>query len=339
MQFPQIPVHKKFGKNDLTPEQEAMNEAIAMRQDISKKNEKILRECRDFYFKAFKFLKNIDLSKITVNEAEAIRKYLDQVFNFKGIIRNDIFFKYCYRITLVKDAFLEDDKVRNPGFISHPPLELVKKMGVYNRANSSNTTVLYCSFHPDIALLEIKPQIGQRIIISEWFKESDEPFVSYPIANRDIKVNEGLLRTAWAFDQVMGQYHPYFRSIWQQYFDFIGTEFIKTIPIANEKKFEYLFSAYFADKVLDNKYAEGDPTPLYDCVIYPSIAATHKTDNIAIHVDSVKKLRPVFMEDCIVVNTRYDNFEATPPNKSLIDRAVVRSSEVIENGRIIWSDD
>ncbi|MEI7585250.1 RES domain-containing protein [Runella sp.] len=337
MKFPQIPIYKEYGKNDFTPEQLALQEALD-KVEVSKKNEKILRECRDFYLKSYKFLKNINLSKITLNEAEAIIKFLEKIFNFHGIIWNDIHFKYVYRITVVNDIFLEDDKVRNSNFLGHPPLDKIKDIGVYNRANTPNSTVLYCSFHPNIALLEIKPKVGQRIIITEWYKESEKPFNSYPILKKDTDINEGLVRASKAFDKTMAQENHYLRSILNQYFQFIGSEFVKDTPIVSPKKFEYLYSAYFADKVLENKFAVGDPTPHYDCIIYPSIAATHLTDNLAIHPESAKKLKPVFMEDCIVVNTRYDHFDLTS-GKSVIDRQVLRSAEVIDDGKIIWSDD
>lgn len=337
MQFPQIPTHKKYGKNDLTPEQLALQEALD-KGEVSKKAEKILRECRDFYLKSYKFLRKINLSKITSSEADAIKKFLDELLNFQGIIRNDLHFKYVYRITIVDDLFLEDDKVRNSEFLGYPPLDIIKKRGVYNRANTPNSTVLYCSFHPNIALLEIKPKVGQRIIITEWFKESDEPFNSYPILKRGMDVNEGLVKASKAFDKTMAHENLYFRSILNQYFQFIGSEFVKDTPIISPQKFEYLYSAYFADKVLENKFAVGDPTPHYDCIIYPSIAATHLTDNLAIHPESAKKLKPVFMEDCIVINTRYDDFDLTS-DKSVIDRHILRSAEAIDKGRIIWSDD
>jgi hypothetical protein len=346
MQFPQIPEQKKYNnRSHMTPEQEAMLAAINDPYNLSKKNEKILRECRDFYLKALKFLKNIDLSKINEKDAKDIKSYLNTIFNYRGVLRNNIYFKYLYRITLVRDHFLEDGKVRDPGFIGYPPLDIIKKIGIYGRANSTETTVLYCSFSENIALLEAKPRVGDRIIISEWIKESDEPFVSYPILSNNIQINEGLVKAYRSLDKTLSGYPDLLKRINMLYFDFIGGEFVKDIPVVHINKFEYLFSAYFSDKVLtgeENKAQDGNNFQ-YDCIIYPSIAAKHRTDNLAIHPNSVHKLRINSLRDGIVTATNYDNCQEEDfdinSQISVIGGKETRILASIENGRIIWSDD
>lgn len=346
MQFPQIPEHKRYNnRSRMTPEQEAMLAAINDPDNLSKKNQKILRECRDFYMRALKFLKNIDLSKINEKEANEIKSYLNRIFNYKNLISNKIYFKYLYRITLVRDNFLENGKVRSPGFIGYPPLDIVKKIGIYGRANSIERTVLYCSFSENIALLEAKPKVGDRIIISEWVKESDEPFVSYPILSNNIEINEGLVKTYRSVDSTLSGYPDLLKRIHMFYLNFFSEEFAKDIPVVHINKFEYLFSAYFSDKILtgtDVKGQDGDDFQ-YDCIIYPSIASKHRTDNLAIHPDSVHKLRINSLREGIVTATNYetsqeDDFDINS-QITVIGGVESRVSDRIEDGRIIWSDD
>lgn len=338
MHFPLIPQSKIFApKEKTTLEQDALLKAIQLHQ-LTKKEENTLRECRDFYVKAYKFLKRINLSKISDGEARQIKIFLDQIWHFVAYIQNDIYFDYVYRVTTVKNDFLEDGKVRNISFVKNPPLELIKQFGVYGRANTSDSTVFYCSFHPDIALMEIKPPVGQRIIISQWQNTSGKPFVSYPIADKKVLINEGVIMARQAAEKALENIHPYAARIMDSYYNFLGSEFVKDIAVTSQKKYEYLFSAYLSDVILSKKYEKTGIKNSSDCIIYPSIAMKHRTDNLAVRDSSVQKLKPIFMEDCVVRETYYDNFSFDSPN-GVILRQVHRSSEILDGDRIIWSDD
>ena len=109
-----------------------------------------------------------------------------------------------------------------------------------------------------------------------------------------------------------------------------------------------MYSAYFSDITLLNS-VKPVPHPIepisdYDCIIYPSVAANHATDNIAIKPSSVNRLKPVYLEDIIVATTDYGNaiiYENDFPEKIdlPIGRIILRTSNNINNGKIIWDDD
>lgn len=87
-----------------------------------------------------------------------------------------------------------------------------------------------------------------------------------------------------------------------------------------------------------------EPISDYDCIIYPSIAARHAADNIAIKPSSVNRLRAVNLEDVIVATTDYGNtiiYENEYPEKIAlpIGRQVLRTSNNIDKKKIIWNDD
>ena len=338
--FPRLPLAKTFGQMT-TPEQDVIMKLV-QRKQINKQEEEILIEAIEFYKDAFAYLKSIDLSLVNENDADKIIGFLKSVFNMQITIQNKINFYNVFRVTTVKDTFLENGKVRDVGFISYPPQQIIEQQGVYGRCNSPKSTIFYCAFEPGVAILETKPQIGQRIIISHWHNDNGKDFFSYPIANNKTIDNESLKSATKAFQDRMQYNHPLFAKILDLYFDFLSSEFVKDIEIKNPKKYEYLYSAFFSDWMLENNFKPVDhpvePIKHYDCIIYPSIAINYKSENLAIVPSSVSKLRPIFLEDSIVIKTMYDNPDLTN-NKLPIARQVLRKSTKIENNSISWSDD
>ncbi len=338
--FPALPKAKTYGKQT-THEQDVLMKLVQLAQ-ITKTDEETLLEAIEFYKKAFAYLKSIDLSTIDDNNADKIIAFLKTVFNMQLIIQNKINFYDVFRVTAVKDAFMDNGKVRDTAFITYPPQKIIEALCVYGRCNSPKSTVFYCSFEPGVAVLETKPQVGQRIIIAHWYNENAKDFITYPITNNKAIDNDSLKLATKSFEERKKYNHPLFAQIMDMYLDFLSSEFVKDIEIKNPKKYEYLFSAFFSDWILENKFAPIDypvePIKRYDCVIYPSIAIRHKSENLAITPASVSRLRPIFLEDSIVVKTMYDNPDLSN-NKLPIVREVLRKSTKIEVNKITWSDD
>lgn len=338
--FPALPPAKKYG-NMTTPEQDVIMKLVQL-QKINKQEEATLIEAIEFYERAFAYLKSIDLALVDDNDGEEIISFFKSVINMHIITQNKINFHNVFRVTTVKEAFLENGKVRDVSFISYPPLEIVEQLGVYGRCNSPTSTVFYCAFEPGVAVLETKPKVGQRIIIAQWHNDKAKDFISYPITNNRTIDNESLKAATKAFQDRMHYNHPLFAKILDLYFDFLSSEFVKDIEIKNPKKYEYLFSAFFSDWILENRFKPHDhpvePIKHYDCVIYPSISINYRSDNLSIIPTSVSKLRPILLEDCIVVKTMYENPDLIN-DKLPIVRKVLRRSIKIKNNKIFWSDD
>lgn len=344
--FPEIPVSKIYNGRT-TPEQNAQMKLIHG-EKLTAADVNALQESVLFYEQAYPFLKNINLSALTENDKDEIVRFVNKMLNYNVIIQNNVRFKNVFRVSFVKEDFLENGKLRDTGFISYPPLPVVQKLRKYGRANSNDTTCLYCAFNPVIALLETKPKAGDRIIISQWLKDDDSPFVSFPIVNNNAVVNEGVIKGTKKFKERMAYNHPLFARTLDLLFEFLGSEFVKNVPIVNVNSYEYLYSAYFSDKVLKSTLKPvphpTEPILNYDCVIYPSVAANHRTDNLAIRPESVKRLRPVLLREISATATDYENaviYENDyPDNLPLpIKGEVLRTSTVINNGRIVWNDD
>lgn len=339
--FPEAPSSKTYG-DKTTPEQDVIMKLVTQ-QKIDSNEEEILKEATKFYQEAFKNLKAINLSEIEEEDLEEIFSFLRVVFNMNLTIQNKINFYLVYRVTVVKDFFLENDKVRNVEYIKNPPLEIIKKNGVYGRANSPKSTIFYCAFQPGVAVLETKPEVNDRIIIAEWLNENAKDFISYPITNNKTIKNESLEFATKAFQERMTHNHPLLAEILDLYLGFLSSEFVKDIKVTHAKKYEYIFSAYFSDMVLDNSFEPIDhpiePIKHYDCIIYPSIAVGHKFENLGILPESLKKIKPVKLQEILVKETFYNNTDMINDEALPIAGEILRTATEFDGDRIIWDDD
>ncbi|WP_285008830.1 hypothetical protein [Pedobacter faecalis] len=134
--------------------------------------------------------------------------------------------------------------------------------------------------------------------------------------------------------------HPLFARILDLLLEFISSEFVKNTPVISPKRYEYLYSAYFADEMLDNSF-EPVPHPVeelarYDALVYPSIANKYETENLAIMPESVKKLIPHQFLDCQVLSLEPSELNGEPIP---ITVSILRKSYYIEGDLVIWEDD
>ena len=329
LNLPKLPPSKTYGELT-TPEQDVLRKLIQLQQ-ISKEEESILTEAIQFYKALYEYLQSIPLGTLSDKDAEELKEYLRKGINMDLWPKNKISFHNVFRVIYVRDEFLEHDKVRSVNFISYPPLDIIKRLGVYGRANTPESTVFYCAIYPEVALLESKPEVGQRIILAQWHNDKAEQFVSVPITNNKSIDNESLKAATKAFEEIKAANHPLFAEILDLYFAFISSEFVKDGPVVHAKKYEYFYSGFYSDAILNG---QND----INCLIYPSVAHQHKSENLAIIPASVQKLRPLVLQDCIVEKTyykEYDDNEVTQP----AELKILRESKGIDNGRIIWNDD
>jgi hypothetical protein len=241
-----------------------------------------------------------------------------------------------YRVSFVRYEFLEKGKVRNPVYLKYPSLKIVKRKGVYNRANTNERTVFYASFKKNVAIMESKPAVGARIIITVWKNITGEPFNSYPITNLSIE-NEGVRKATKVFKETKKANNPLFAEIMDLVLGFLSSEFVKECEIKSSKRFEYLYSAYFADKILTPNNID-DLTPNIDFIIYPSVAWKHQYENVALIPDTVNnKLKLIKAHEYKVEETYYGN--SLQKDKMPVKLKCIREADWIENNLIIWDDE
>lgn len=333
--FPDIPQSKVF-KDLLTSEQTALDNYIK-NSKFTQDEEKTIQECIDFYKKAFDYLKSLPLTDFTADDAKKVWSYLDSVFNFKLLVDNEGNFEVAFRVTIVRESFREKGKVRHPKYLYNPPLSVNQERGIYNRCNSPNSTAFYAAFHENVALRETKPQKGDTIIMTTWKNVNGSPFVTYPISHALIANNTGNDKATKAFEKTMENHHPLFREHFKTILAFISSEIVKDKEVVSEKKYEYLFSAYFSEHILKENNPK-DPTPNFDFIVYPSVAYKHLEDNIVVPERTLHRLKPIYLQEFEVLETYYDkplSLTDVPADLKLIREA----STWITKDLIIWDDE
>ncbi len=338
MTLPEIPVCKKWNGNT-TPEQKILKK-IELGHQLTKEEIEILECAYEFYGEAFTAMKSVKLSEINHKQANILKQYLKDVVNIELIFQNSVTIGLVFRMTWIAGYNEEDGKVRDSKFLSYTPLEVVKTNKKLGRANTDASTCLYLAETAQVAIFECKPSPGERIIISGWTTVEDKPLIMYPI-NTPYKVNLGVRKATDALDKHLYDSNQYFARMIKVIQDFIGAEFIKDEPITNEFRYEYLYSAYFADKVMNSEITVLDDRSSpqldqYDGIIYPSIATQYNYDNIAVRESSVPKLKPIFCHEYLVNKTGYDSFDGTA-NHLPFEGDLIRNSIRIDN-RIVWND-
>ena len=276
--LPVIPACKICFSDKNNPEIDAMFKC-QNEESLTTKDEEALKEAIVFYRNLFSVLKAINLTTLMLDDAILLQKYLDQAIDFSLLVRNDATFNRIYRITLAENSFREKGKIRNTKYLKYPPVEVVKKAQRYNRSNTFNKTVFYAASNWHISLLEIKPQPGQKIIMSVWEPRTDELFNCYPISNTSIN-NDAVKEATEQFQLHKMTIHPLCAEILDMILAFLASEFVKDVKTINPNRLEYLYSAYFSDVILGPIISD-DESAICDFIRYPSIAWNHKLDNIA----------------------------------------------------------
>lgn len=339
LNLPKIPDCKKYiGKS--TPEQDILFK-VQNGHQITSQEIKILDCAYGFYNQAFSALKAVNLSDVDYKQAEILQKYLGNIINVEFALQNRITIGLVYRMIWVADYNEEDGKVRNPEYLSFTPIDIIKANKKLGRANTNKSTCLYLAETAQVAVFECKPSSGDRIIITGWTTREYNPLIMYPI-NSSLKVNLGVQKATDALDKNLYDSNQYFARMIKRIENFIGSEFVKDIPITSEFGYEYLYSAYFADKVMNSELtiADENNSPLlgnYDGIIYPSIATQYNYDNIAVRESSVPKLKPNFCQEYLVRKTDYDSFDGNS-DQLPFEGDLLRESKSIRD-RIVWNDD
>jgi hypothetical protein len=335
--LPPIPSSKLFIDNSTTEERIATSHFLT-NNSPDEKYLSTVKSTVDFYKKCFTHLKQIDLCSLSDTQHEKLIDYLNYVLNSSPIINNEITVEHIYRVTIVRDKFLENDKLRDTKFLSYPPLDIVREKGVYNRANSPSTTLFYASLTPQVAIREIHPNEGERIILSTWQNKFKKPLNAYPICLTAGIHNEYADRNNYAFEEICKTLHPTMAEWMECFFSFFSSEFIKESEPKSPKRYDYLFSAFLSDRLLQ-PFPEPTNMSSFDCIVYPSVAWNHIPDNLAIIPDVINKNIYCLIDtkEYEVLNTWYD--KKIDLNQYPADLKFIRQSITIENNLIRWNDD
>lgn len=336
--LPEIPPSKKYVNELFTPEMLAVTKC----KDgyvINESEKLILREAIEYYKHLFPALKQINLTAISIIEAKILMKYLHYVFNIPLILQRDYQFHFLYRVTIINDKDRKAGKIREPNKLSYPPLKIIQQKQLFNRCSTSNSTLFYASFYKNVALMEMKPEKGAKIIISKWqnpFPEKKYTFFEIPNANVD---NPKVIEAKNAYKNYLEDKDPLYQELFNLTTAFIASEFTKEIlnkEGRNPNRLEYIFSAFISDRILNPPPQNQEITP-NDLILYPSVAWKHKQENVAVDPKVHKLFKLVKAVECSVINTYYD--KELDLKEMPVDLEEIRKSWTITDNDIVWDDD
>ncbi|PKB00404.1 RES domain-containing protein [Flavobacteriaceae bacterium MAR_2009_75] len=244
-----------------------------------------------------------NFSSIELNSINALLNSLNEIGKFEMTEKTEAFiiealtdlmpltthlvahynFKKIERITINRNILKTNKRIRNIDFLKYPPKEYVKS---YGRCNLKNQSVFYGATLITTALSEMRPKVGDLITKSIWRNKTGHTFKICPIFLQQPTNNTFNPRTfelTQDFHNIIDkQYSGNMKEAVLNVSKFIAYQFGKIVNSKNH--LNYIFSAFFSDKILnefDNGSIEG--------ILYPSVKEKLSFENIALKPDVFDK--------------------------------------------------
>jgi hypothetical protein len=180
------------------------------------------------------------------------------------------------RITINRNILGSNKRIKNIDFLKYPPADKVKK---YGRCNLKQKSIFYGAPMIMTALSEMRPKVGDLITKSIWKLSTEHTFKVCPIfhfqpTNGTMNPRTFELEQDF-YKEVNKNYSENFREAVINLSKFIAFHFSKNVNSENDR--DYIFSAFFADKLLnelDGGSIEG--------LVYPSVKERLSFENVAL---------------------------------------------------------
>ncbi len=276
--FPKIPETKRYIKGQNITEELSIAFKLMHRQTLTKAEENKFLNLKSFYNELRNKLRLLEYKNFSSDEIEQFKSYISYAFNYRIFASNNITIFSTYRLIINENALKKNKPITDVKFLSYPPLDIVKKLGKFNRANTPNCTLFYSCENINTSLKEIKPPKNKLITVGVWTPKKRNRFNGYAISNseRAGKVNTGVKKANESFNNSQNQMKKLFFDFAKNYLDLIGEEFTKDV----NHHYEYIISALFAESTLyDKDYNR--KTEDFECIIYPSVGNNFYSDNVA----------------------------------------------------------
>jgi hypothetical protein len=248
-----------------------------MKSDITEKEVKEFKNLLD-YFQKF------TTGGINSTEEKFLLQMLDHSIRFYTYLVYEGVFDRIERVTINKRIFGSNKRIKNISFLKYPPAHVVKK---YGRCNLPYQSVFYGTFAWMIAINEMRPDYGDLITKTIWVNKKNIPLKYFPIFLNQPDGNFINPRTMKYADDFLNHVAMMFqenaRELVLGLSQFISDSFAKRVETENHR--DYLFSAYFSNKILNN-FERGQ----IDALLYPSVKERLSFENIAIKPSAFDKV-------------------------------------------------
>ncbi len=232
------------------------------------------------------------------------------------------------RITINKRILGTNKRIRNIDFLKYPPADKVKK---YGRCNLKGESIFYGAPLITTALSEMRPKVGDLITKSIWRLKEEHTFKVCPIFH--IQPTNGTFNPRTFemqqsfYKEINKNFKGNNREAVINLTKFIAFQFSKPVNPENDR--DYIFSAFFANKLL-NELDDGTIEGIY----YPSVKEKLSFENVALKAeifDKYYKLDEV--KDSIVFKDPSDG------GGGLLQYGLTDCKEFdFEKNEILWSD-
>lgn len=280
----------------------------------------------------FNLLLNIfnEYSEIGINDAteKYILSVLDNSLPFFTHLINYYQFGTLERISINNRILGSNKRIKDIKFLKYPPADKVTK---YGRCNLPKQSVFYGSTMFMTAMSEMKPRVGDLITKSIWKLKEPKHLKFCPIFH---------------IQPTNGTFNPRSWELEQEFKKVLARDFPKEMhePVTNLSKFiafhfskyvyykknkDYLFSAYFANKIM-NELDGGT----IDGIVYPSVQSHLSFENVALKTnvfdDNYELLE---VDESIVVKDPSDG------GKGYLMEGINDCKEFeFKNDKILWDD-
>lgn len=274
------------------------------------------------------FLKRLTKDGVTPLIEKQVNLMLDQSLPFFICLGSKQIFEEITRITINKNILGSNKRIRDINYLKYPPKEKVKD---YGRCNLPGQSILYSSFMHNTAMDELRPKTGDLYTISTWRNIKKLPIAFSPIfRNQPIKENTINPRTFEInneYEYITSNYPPRLKIATDELTQFIADAFSKYIYPSN--KLDYIFSAYFSNKIF-TEINNGN----IDAIYYPSVKQRLSFENLAIKPSTFDKLYQLVKVKELIVDRE--------PSSSYNGYMSIGVSEChefdYENHKILWDD-
>jgi hypothetical protein len=209
---------------------------------------------------------------------------LDQSLPFFGHLHSESTFPELTRITINRNVVGENRRIKNLSQLKYPPANKVTK---YGRCNLPKQSIFYATFTQITAFGELKPYAGDMITVSHWQLKNPETRLRFcPIFKNQPKEQNTINPRMFEYNQIYKKkvegFPLYFKQQMDDLIQFVADGFTKYVKPGND--LDYIFSAYFSNKIL-NEFENGT----IDAIYYPSVQDKLHFENIAIKPDVFEK--------------------------------------------------
>ena len=333
--LPEIPNSKRWISGKRETLEQTISKKLLFGETLSETEKNVMLELTLFYGILYKSLEDIDYTNFTTKDFENFKNYIFYAFNYTVILKNNVEIIQLYRVVINENIIGSKKSITKKGFLTYPPIHIVKKINKYNRANTPNTTLFYGSETIDTSLNEIKPKVGDIVTVGTWVPTRKCEFISFPISHSEpgFGINLNSTNAMKAVLEFKQKNDKMLTDFMEPYFYILGQEFSKPI----KHHYEYLISSLFAESIFDNPQNKNTRFDI-ECIIYPSVGNKFKTSNVAVRKDVFRhnfELKNV--KEFEITETHYDRQQSILTDEiKLVEFKNFKETSNINGNDIIW---